>query len=852
MVLRPMSRSKLTLASFIPKVGRSRRDRRNVCGDITFQRKPKGTNHFTFDIKDAMMGLSASGKMTCCPFPFSPIKPTCFFTLMGTQTMQNTLTTALMFLLFLPLTVNAAQPPDWLLYQGDFKTEVTVSGEQKTITMRNGLVQRVWKTTPAGACIQFDNLMTEESLLRGIKPEAIVVLNGEEIPVGGLTGQPNYAFLTNEWLDSGILQADPKAFHFVDWQMGETKERFPWKRVRYLPKHIADAPWPPAGKSLDMRYRLSTEAANAIANSDVAFAKQLEQIEVVVSYEMYDNIPLLAKYISVKNSSDLPVTLNRFDSEVLAFVEVEHSVESRMKLVDPWNKDSTPFRSHTVLSNGLQSGVWLPKIHVESEYEFIGMDARSANEVVRWEPDPQFRTQVNYERTTPCLLKSGLVRLDMEIPPGDEFVSPWTFELIFDSYDRERCGLAQRRMYRTIAPWSCENPIIMHAASVLADAVKLAIDQSAEAGFEMVILTFGSGFNIEDTSQRNIDYISNLVKYANERGIELGGYSLLASRGVGEKDDVTNPVTGKPGGFARFGNSPCLGSEWGERYFEKLYSFYEKTGFNMLEHDGSYPGDYCASTEHPGHNGLNDSQYRQWKTITDFYRWCRERGIYLNVPDWYFLNGSNKTGMGYREDNWSLPRAQQIIHGRQNIYDGTWTKQSSMGWMFVPLTQYHGGGAAATMEPLSENLADYERHLANNFGAGVQACYRGPRLFDTDATKQVVLKYVGFYKKHRDILDSDIIHLRRADGREIDYFLHVNPLLEEKGLLMIYNPKEVDVEKTLRIPLYYTGLIDKAAIFEGDSNAGSVYTLDKYDTVELPIRVPARGIAYYVIKTVCL
>ena len=57
-----------------------------------------------------------------------------------------------------------------------------------------------------------------------------------------------------------------------------------------------------------------------------------------------------------------------------------------------------------------------------------------------------------------------------------------------------------------------------------------------------------------------------------------------------------------------------------------------------------------------------------------------------------------------------------------------------MGWMFVPLTQYHGGGDAATIEPLKDHLAHYETRLANLLGAGVQACYRGPRLFDTDET----------------------------------------------------------------------------------------------------------------------
>ena len=56
--------------------------------------------------------------------------------------------------------------------------------------------------------------------------------------------------------------------------------------------------------------------------------------------------------------------------------------------------------------------------------------------------------------------------------------------------------------------------------------------------------------------------------------------------------------------------------------------------------------------------------------------------------------------------------------------------------MFVPLVQYHGGGADATLEPLSEHLDSYGAHLAQNFASGVQACYRGPRLYDTDETEK--------------------------------------------------------------------------------------------------------------------
>ncbi len=180
----------------------------------------------------------------------------------------------------------------------------------------------------------------------------------------------------------------------------------------------------------------------------------------------------------------------------------------------------------------------------------------------------------------------------------------------------------------------------------------------------------------------------------------------------------------------------------------------------------------------PLQQGLEDSQWAQWQVIRDFYRWCRAEGIYLNVPDYYYLAGSNKCGMGYREVNWSLPRAEQLIHTRQNIFDGTWAKTPSMGWMFVPLTEYHGGGAAATIEPLEEHLEHYRLMMLANLSAGVQACYRGPRLFDSPRTQAMIQEVVAWYKEYRDILESDVIHLRRPDARDWDGLLHVNPRVQ--------------------------------------------------------------------------
>jgi len=691
---------------------------------------------------------------------------------------------------------------DWLVTQIKQPVKIEKRLDGREIVLSNGLISRTFRLTPNAATVAYDNLMKGESIIRGVKPEAIVELDGQKYEVGGLQGQVEYAYLLPEWIDS--LSSNPDAFVFKSFDVSKIEKRFEWNRKRYS----SSTNWPPSGKTLSLHF-------------DPPSGK-LKGLSLSIHYEMYRSIPLLAKRLTIHNGSDEPVRLNTFTSEILAAVEYESMVE--------------------------QPAQWeYPNIHIDSDYAFHGGDPKSANKTTNWVVDPQYKTQINYLRKTPLMLESHPpIGPDVIIEPGKIFESFRTFELIYDSTERERKGLALRRMYRTIAPWATENPIIMHVRHANPKAVRLAIDQCAEVGFEMVIMTFGSGFNMENINPKYMAQMKELVDYAHSKNVELGGYSLLASRRISDKHDVINPETGKTGG-AIFNNSPCLGSEWGSEYFRKIKTFIEQTGLDLLEHDGSYPGDVCASTSHPGHSGLNDSQWKQWKKITNFYKWCRSRGVYLNVPDWYFLNGSNKSAMGYRETNWSLPRERQIILGRQNLFDGTWKKTPSMGWMFVPLVQYHGGGAAATLEPLSEHLDAYGAHLAQNFGSGAQACYRGPRLYDTDETKTVVKKWVDFYKEYRDILDSDIIHVRRPDGRDIDCILHVNPQLKIKGMAMVYNPLDRAVNKELKLPLYYTGLTKTACIRRQQGKSRN-YKLDREYNVKIPIEIGPKGITWFIIQ----
>ena len=109
--------------------------------------------------------------------------------------------------------------------------------------------------------------------------------------------------------------------------------------------------------------------------------------------------------------------------------------------------------------------------------------------------------------------------------------------------------------------------------------------------------------------------------------------------------------------------------------------------------------------------------------------------------------------------------------------------------------------------PRSHN---HER-FADLIGFGVQACYRGPRLYDSEATKAIVKKWTAFYKTHHEVLDGDIIHLRRANGLDWDGILHANPQGKEKAMAFLYNPLNREIEPEIRIPLYYAGFTDLAA-----------------------------------------
>jgi len=531
---------------------------------------------------------------------------------------------------------------------------------------------------------------------------------------------------------------------------------------------------------------------------------------VDVHYEIYDGIPLISKWLVVTNNGKETIRVNRFTAEELRLAEVESAV------------NRAPVHEH-------------PNVYVETDFTFGDMSCYNANPAVTIGSDPDYPTQDNYPRQTPCLLTATLPEMgpDTDVAAGASFESFRVFDLLLDSSERERRTLAQRRMYRTVAPWTAENPFMFHKVGSDPKTVRDAIDQAAETGFEMVIMSFGSGFNFESRDPKYQATYRELSDYGKSKGIVLGGYSLLASRGAGTKEDNTQ---GQP---AMYGVMPCLGAKWGHDYLEQIKAMSVNAGLGVFENDGSYPGDRCAAKDHPFHHGLEDSQWVQWRAITELYQWCTANGIYLNIPDWYFLAGATKCGMGYREANYGLPREEQLLVERQTMFDGTWNKTSSMGWMLIPLSSYNGG-AASTIEPLDQHRDHYSERFADLVGYGVQACYRGPRLFDTEATKAIVKTWVSFYKTHREVLDGDLIHLRRPNGQDWDGVVHVNPLGKERAMAFFYNPLGEDITREIRTPLHYAGLSGTAEMSIGGAPAHPL-ALDKTDTAVVKVTIPAHS-----------
>jgi len=97
----------------------------------------------------------------------------------------------------------------------------------------------------------------------------------------------------------------------------------------------------------------------------------------------------------------------------------------------------------------------------------------------------------------------------------------------FEGAFTERRGLTLRRFLLAVAPQVSESPLQYHLAISDSASVRAACDQMSSVGWEMLVLSYGSGFNLESSDPNYISRVAADVAYCNALNVEVGGYDLI-------------------------------------------------------------------------------------------------------------------------------------------------------------------------------------------------------------------------------------------------------------------------------------------------------------------------------------
>lgn len=355
------------------------------------------------------------------------------------------------------------------------------------LSLTNGLITREFILSPDFGTVDFRSLTTGKSILRAIYPEAYVTINGTQYPVGGLEANVKHSYLNRTGLEFTV---NPNAFHFSAYTNSSPETPFHWEPgLRHAP---SDVNWPPKGLTLNVKF----------------VGPKANMPTVYVHYEMYQGIPLLAKWVSVEYASEPAVVVDHVTVEYLATQ-----------------------KPYAPLDYGPSPGPWEHGPGITSSWLYVENNTPHGTSVL-WSSDPQIALSpgadepllnCSYTQGPGVVMGKAGSRRGFRSQLLSVFESFRVMELVTDSSERERVGLSRHRMVRLLAPQTQENPIFFHATNTTPAGFKAGVDQMAQVGFEMFIFSFGSGFNLESTDPNYINQIAADISYAKQKGIEVGG-----------------------------------------------------------------------------------------------------------------------------------------------------------------------------------------------------------------------------------------------------------------------------------------------------------------------------------------
>ena len=247
---------------------------------------------------------------------------------------------------------------------------------------------------------------------------------------------------------------------------------------------------------------------------------------VTVHYEMYDGLPVLRKWVSVAAApGGAPVVVDALTTDVL---RAPNFAPNAMTVQTVQANNPTPADQQTV---------------PEPAQSFPGRTQQL------WHFDPRYDQGGDAELHVPytyyTLLELGYsddvtfggpTGPGAVVAPGASWASQDVRTIFHDSTDAERQGLGARRAAAVLTPQLLASPLHYMITDVATNAsFKLAIDQAAAAGFEMVIIGYGAAgwcgmCDAQILSPVFTAWLKDWIAYATTKNVAVSGYTLMQVR----------------------------------------------------------------------------------------------------------------------------------------------------------------------------------------------------------------------------------------------------------------------------------------------------------------------------------
>ena len=412
--------------------------------------------------------------------------------------------------------------------------------------------------------------------------------------------------------------------------------------------------------------------------------------------------------------------------------------------------------------------------------------------------------------------------------------------VLHDSTAAERQGLGVRMMHRKLAPQLLEQPVTFMIQDITSSkAMRLAVDQASDAGYELVIVGFGAagwcGMCFGQLNNATFRaWFKGEVSYARSKGVEVSAYTLMQHNGWGESIPREEQTLARD--LVTRGPTACFATDWHAGYRQAVLDFVRETGMGGLETDGQYESIPCADESHDHHhNGIAGAWHYGLEATLDFNKKLKGiradgEGIYQTGADAYCFSGANKWNHADTDAFGHLPLWEQHTMGRLYIYDSTINRLPSSGTIGVndlaaSSKTCMGDGGKTTR---AQRLNCFDFILGTQYLMGSIPTSRATRLYDPDdedvaSLRTILAKWTSFYKGHYQprpsgaagVLGASLLHLRRPDSRSLEAVLHVTAdvSMPSRALLALANPTPNPTpSERLVLPLYYAGLGPGAAV----------------------------------------